>query len=191
MCTLGTKKGVQYKYEGNRKDYKINMKEIERKFLVKDISNISLKSYSKKTITQDYLYNDKITTIRKRKIQDGENTIYYYTIKTNRSGKYSVDEIESQIEEDVYIKLEKDKNRNTIIKDRYNIPIQDGLVIELDIFHGIFEGIIFAEIEFPSEEKAEEFKCPKWFCQELTGKISNNMMTKMTKEELNKKIQIK
>lgn len=101
------------------------MKEIERKFLVQSIDNISLKSYNKKTIIQDYLYSDKITTIRKRKIQEGENTKYYYTIKTNRSGKYSVQEIESQIEEDVYNKLKQDVKRNTIVKDRYNIPIEE------------------------------------------------------------------
>lgn len=164
------------------------MKEIERRFLVKSIDNTSLESYNKKTIIQDYLYNDKITTIRKRKIQEGENTKYYYTIKTNRSGKYSVEEIESEIEEEVYNKLKSDKNRNTIIKDRYNIPTEDGLIIELDVFHGIFEGVIFAEIEFPSEKKAEKFKVPDWFYKELTGKITNNMMTKMSKEEFDEKI---
>lgn len=165
------------------------MKEIERKFLVKNINNIFLESYNKKTITQDYLYNDNITTIRKRKIQEGENTKYYYTIKTDRSGKYSVQEIESQIEEEVYNKLKPDENRNTIVKDRYNIPTEDGLVIELDVFHGIFEGVIFAEVEFPSEKKAEKFKVPDWFDKELTGKITNNMMTKMSKEEFDKKIE--
>lgn len=165
------------------------MKEIERKFLVKNINNIFLESYNKKTITQDYLYNDNITTIRKRKIQEGENTKYYYTIKTDRSGKYSVQEIESQIEEEVYNKLKPDENRNTIVKDRYNIPTEDGLIIELDVFHGIFEGVIFAEVEFPSEKKAEKFKIPDWFDKELTGKITNNMMTKMSKEEFDKKIE--
>lgn len=165
------------------------MKEIERKFLVKSINNISLKSYNRKTITQDYLYNDNITTIRKRKIQEGIDTKYYYTIKTDRSGKYSVQEIESQIEEDVYNKLKPDENRNTIIKDRYNIPIEDGLIIELDVFHGIFEGVIFAEVEFPSEKDAEEFKVPDWFDKELTGKITNNMMTKISKEEFDEKIE--
>lgn len=164
------------------------MKEIERKFLVKSIDNISLEFYDKKTITQDYLYDDKITTIRKRKIEEGKDTKYYYTIKTNRSGKYSVEEIESQIEEEVYNKLKLDKNRNTIIKDRYNISLKDGLLIELDVFYGIFEGIIFAEIEFPSDKKAEKFKVPDWFDKELTGKISNNMMTKMSRVELDEKI---
>lgn len=159
------------------------MKEIERKFLVKDTSSISLESYNRRTITQDYLYNDNITTIRKRKIQEGENTKYYYTIKTDRSGKYSVQEIESQIEEEVYNKLKLDENRNTIIKDRYNIPTKDGLIIELDVFHGIYEGIVFAEVEFPSEKEAEEFKVPDWFDKELTGKITNNMMTRMNREK--------
>ena len=62
------------------------------------------------------------------------------------------------------------------------------MIIELDVFHGIFEGIIFAEIEFSSEKRAEEFKVPDWFDKELTGKITNNMMTKMSKEEFDEKI---
>ena len=39
--------------------------EIERKFLIKDISNLDLSNYHHKTIIQDYLYIDKFTAIRK------------------------------------------------------------------------------------------------------------------------------
>lgn len=165
------------------------MQEIERRFLVKNIDNISLEKYSKKIIEQDYIYNDKLTAIRKRKIIKEGQAKYYYTIKTNTSSIYSQEELEFEIDEETYIKLDKREDRNTIIKDRYNIPIQDGLIIELDIFHGIFEGVIFAEIEFPSEEMARTFLIPRWFDKELTGKLSNSQMTKMTKEEFDKKIE--
>lgn len=48
------------------------MQEIERKYLVKDISKLKLESYEKKTIIQVYVYHDKITTIRKRMIEKTE-----------------------------------------------------------------------------------------------------------------------
>lgn len=45
--------------------------EIERKFLVKDINAINeiISKYPRKTITQDYLYVDDYTAVRKRKIE--------------------------------------------------------------------------------------------------------------------------
>ena len=58
--------------------------EIERKFLVKDINAINeiISKYPKKTITQDYLYVDDYTAVRKRKIEKSGNTKYVYTVKT-------------------------------------------------------------------------------------------------------------
>ena len=41
--------------------------EIEKKFLVKDISHIDLSNYNKIEMVQDYLYIDKLTIVRKRK----------------------------------------------------------------------------------------------------------------------------
>ena len=41
--------------------------EIERRFLVKDLSKLDLSKYKHKRIIQDYLYKDKFTAIRKRK----------------------------------------------------------------------------------------------------------------------------
>ena len=41
--------------------------EIEKKFLVKDISHLDLNNYNKIEMVQDYLYIDKLTIVRKRK----------------------------------------------------------------------------------------------------------------------------
>ena len=73
------------------------------------------------------------------------------------------------------VKLRKS---NMIEKDRYIIPYKSNLVIELDIFHGLYEGIIFAEIEYESEEQAYETKIPDWFDVEIGEKVSNDMMSK-------------
>ena len=147
--------------------------EIERKFLVKDINSLDLSKYHHKTIIQDYLYVDRFTAIRKRKITDNNNK-YTYTIKTAKVG-ISVNEIEKDITEDEYNNLSLNPIYNTIEKERYLIPF-DKYTIELDIFKGIYKGIIFAEIEFPSEAIAFNIKLPNWFGPELSSKVTNSQM---------------
>jgi CYTH domain-containing protein len=41
--------------------------------------------------------------------------------------------------------------------------------IELNVFRGNLEGLVLAEVEFPSREKSEEFESPDWFGEEVTG----------------------
>lgn len=155
--------------------------EIERRFLVKsiDVVNNLIEEYkeTKKTIVQDYIYSDSLTTIRKRLIVKDGKERYIYTVKTGRKG-LSVNEYESEITKSEYFMLNKDPDRITIEKDRYIIPYIDNLKIELDVFHGEYEGVIFAEIEFESEEQAKNIKIPDWFYTEIGDKISNNLMSK-------------
>ena len=148
--------------------------EIERKFLVTDINSLDLSKYHHKTIIQDYLYVDRFTAIRKRKISENNINKYTYTVKTAKVG-ISVNEIEKDITEDEYNNLSLNPNYNTIEKERYLIPF-DKYNIELDIFNGIYKGIIFAEIEFPSEAIAFEIKLPNWFGPELSSKVTNSQM---------------
>lgn len=154
--------------------------EIERRFLVRDTDKVNelVTEYkaSRKAICQDYIYTDLFTAIRKRKIENDGNIKYVYTIKTGEKGM-SVNEIEKEITEEEYGALPKIQNRITIDKERYQIPYVDDLVIELDVFHGDYEGIVFAEIEFKSEQQGMNTPMPDWFGPELTGKITNSMMT--------------
>ena len=46
--------------------------------------------------------------------------------------------------------------------------------------------IIFAEVEFPSEEMAEKFVKPERFGAELSGKITNNKMAHCSRNEIDK-----
>lgn len=148
--------------------------EIERKFLIKDLNKLDLSKYQHKTIVQDYLYVDNFTAIRKRKISENNINKYTYTIKTSKVG-ISVNEIEKDILEDEYNNLTLNPNYNTIEKERYIIPYEK-YNIELDVFKGVYQGIIFAEIEFPSEDSAYEVKLPSWFGSELSSKITNSEM---------------
>ena len=48
------------------------------------------------------------------------------------------------------------------------IPEKDGLFIELDVFHGEYEGVLLAEVEFPTEEAANAYTAPDWFGEDVT-----------------------
>ena len=72
--------------------------EIEKKFLVKDISHLDLSNYNKIEMIQDYLYIDQLTIVRKRKCIKNNKTTYTYTIKTDKKN-LSVNEIEKEITE--------------------------------------------------------------------------------------------
>ena len=66
-----------------------------------------------------------------------------------------------------------------ITKDRYVIPEKDGLFIELDVFHGEYEGVLLAEVEFPTEEAANAYIAPEWFGEDVTysTKYHNSTMS--------------
>lgn len=149
--------------------------EIERRFLVKDLSSLDLSQYKCKRIIQDYLYKDKFTAIRKRKTVLDDNVSFTYTIKTRKIG-ISVNELENEISEEEYNNLKVHPNFNHIDKTRYIIPYIDNLNIELDVFNDNFDGIVFAEIEFNSEEQAHSVKLPEWFGPEITNKLTNSDM---------------
>ena len=151
--------------------------EIERKFLLENksiIDEIKTK-YNKKKIIQDYLYVDDYTVIRKRKLIDSVGEKYIYTVKTMKTG-ISVNEFEKEITKKEYISLKINPDYNTIIKDRYIVPYLDNLKIEIDVFHGIYEGINFAEIEFMDEKQAYKIKLPEWLGKDITNIISNSQM---------------
>ncbi len=145
--------------------------EIERKFLIDKI-NFDLEKYKSKYIKQQYLYKDILTAIRKRLIIQNNVSKYFYTIKTNKNG-FSVNEIEKEITQDEYDKL-NNENNTEIIKTRYIIPYQN-YKIELDIFDGEYKGLMFAEVEFKNETEAIEFEknIPEWFVIEISNDITN------------------
>lgn len=149
--------------------------EIEKKFLVKDISHLDLSNYNKIEMIQDYLYIDKLTIVRKRKCIKNNKTTYTYTIKTDKKN-LSVNEIEKEITEEEYNSLPTNPSYNSLSKTRYIISYIKDLKIELDIFHGIYDGIIFAEIEFNSEEQVNSIPIPDWFDKELSNTITNSDM---------------
>ena len=150
--------------------------EIERKFLIKKLpETLDLSKYTKKDIEQVYLYIDELSIIRIRKVTIKNSIKYTYTVKTGKKG-ISNQEYEVEISEEQYKRLYNNRNINYIIlnKTRYIIPYINKLNIELDIFSQEYDGLIFAEIEYESENQAKEIKVPDWFGTDISNSITNS-----------------
>ncbi len=133
--------------------------EIEKKFLINQ-SMIQLEEYPFETIAQGYICTDPVIRIRKKD--------EYYFITYKSSGMMVRQEFEEMISEEQYKGLKKKIDFNLIKKRRYLVPISKKLTAEVDVFEHHLEGLIMAEVEFSTEEKANAFTPPPWFNQEVT-----------------------
>ena len=56
-----------------------------------------------------------------------------------------------------------------IDKVRHVVPLGDGLEAELDVYGPPHEGLLVAEVEFPTAEASTRFAPPGWLGPEVTG----------------------
>ncbi|SHO53743.1 CYTH domain-containing protein [Anaerocolumna xylanovorans] len=151
--------------------------ETERKFLLRRLPG-NLADYEKKKIEQGYLCTNPVIRIRK------SNEEYYMTYKSRLNVQADsrvalvCEEVELPLTKEAYYHLREKADSRLITKNRYLIPLSDGLKAELDIFEGELKGLIFAEVEFKSEEEAKDFKMPDWFLEEVTfdDRYKNNVL---------------
>ena len=110
------------------------------------------------------------------------------TVKS--TGMFAREEVESDISEKTYNVFLQEAKGNVITKERYILPLEDGLKAELDVFKGVFEGVIMVEVEFPDEEAAKKFTPPDFFSDEVTfdKRFHNSNMSKMSKDYINELI---
>lgn len=174
-------------------------KEIERKYAINYLPK-DIKIETVKNIEQAFIYKDENTIIRIRKVQTnqkGNKQIdYIYTVKTKGDIQYDNSytegkayEIESNISKEYYEKLILRKISNKITKTRIVIPIQNNLKVEIDIYGDYLQGFLTAEVEFPSEEVAEQFDKPDWLGEEIGYKeLSNRKLAEMNKEQFENKV---
>ena len=135
------------------------MQEIERKFLF-DPEKWKAQDDGVK-IVQGYLSTDKERVVRVR--VKGEKA--FLTIKGNQKG-ISRTEIEYEIamdEANVMLKMCLDF---PIEKTRYHETV-GGLLWEIDIFHGVNQGLFLAEVELENENQAVEL--PMWVLKEVSN----------------------
>lgn len=58
-----------------------------------------------------------------------------------------------------------------VAKTRHLVPLGDGLEAEVDVFESP-EGLLTAEVEFPTEAASAAFTPPEWLGREVTGDAS-------------------
>jgi CYTH domain-containing protein len=158
--------------------------EIERKFLVNKLPD-NLEKYPHAELSQGYLAS-KGTTVRIRKA----DAKYYLTIKKKPDASQdSKDalvniEIEEEIPQDLFERLSQYVETPMLRKTRYRIP-HLSYVAELDIYHGVLEGLATAEIEFPNLAEAKLTDLPEWFGREVTGnrRYRNSELAKLVTTE--------
>ena len=133
--------------------------EIERKFLVKDVSWKAAADQGR-ICRQGYLLSDGGMTVRIRVI--GEKA--FLTIKGASNG-ISRMEFEYEIPTvDAEALLELCDN--LVEKVRYLVSYA-GMVWELDVFAGANEGLVMAEVEL--ESVGQKVSLPEWVVEEVSG----------------------
>ncbi|HAR22576.1 MAG: CYTH domain-containing protein [Schleiferiaceae bacterium] len=145
-------------------------KEIERKFLVahqawrESVNTIHV-------YRQGYLSYDSERTVRVRATE----VTGYLTIKGITEG-LTRDEFEYEIPLADALALLQLCERPAVEKKRYIVP-NGAHVWEVDVFEGVNEGLVVAEIELGSEDEA--FDKPNWLGNEVSGdrKYSNSALS--------------
>ena len=156
--------------------------EIEKKFLVKVMPE-NLSVYPKVEIEQGYL-SSRNPVLRVRRSNNDYFLTYksrYGILEANDSDSLISNEVELPISSEAYYHLLEKADYNIIRKTRYLIPLEDNLIAELDVFHGILESLIFIEVEFPAEDSAKNFIPPSWFGGDvsLNDSYKNNYLIRI------------
>ena len=131
--------------------------EIERKFTVKELPDLS--NYQYKKLTQAYLNTDPVIRIRR---EDDE-----YVLTYKGKGLLAREEHNLPLNAESFEHLLPKADGLVISKTRYLIPYEE-YTIELDIFEGDLAPLIMAEVEFESEDEAHSFVPPSWFDMDVT-----------------------
>lgn len=133
-------------------------KEIERKYLINQIPNLD---NIKPIRYERYYINDDIDNqIRVQKKNDK------FILET----KIKINEIEykkekQEISEQEFFKLIEGCEK-VIIRDSYLVNEKPNITIKM--YHGIYEGLVRAEVEFEDEFEYNNFQVPKWFGKDIT-----------------------
>src|SRR6266705_4737138 len=139
-----------------------NGREIERKFLVKELPP-GLDRFRSYPIAQGYLANEpggRHVRLRKK----GKTASL--TFKVGRGG--TPEERKIKLTAKQFAALWPATAGRRLRKLRYEIPWNDRL-IEIDIYRGKLSGLVVAEVEFPNRVTCREFEPPPWFGREVTG----------------------
>jgi CYTH domain-containing protein len=145
-----------------RRPHHVSSREIERKFLIKRLPLEILRSRHFR-LGQGYLANEaggRHVRLRKK------GGVASLAFKVGRGS--AREEREIRLSPQQFDLLWPATKGRRLRKTRYEVPWKN-LTIEIDIYHGQNEGLVVAEVEFPSENACRKFKPPSWFGREVTG----------------------
>lgn len=136
-------------------------KEIERKFLV-SCDHWRSQATESIDIIQAYVAVGEDRNVRIRVIADRSAQL------TVKLGRHAVtrDEYEYEIPVPDAREMIAAALGNVIEKTRHIVP-HGGFIWEVDVFGGVYKGLIVAEVEMESEDDTPEI--PDWVGQEVTG----------------------
>ena len=139
--------------------------EIERKFLIKELPQ-NLDLFPCHCLEQGYLSTNPVVRIRKNDDK--------YELTYKGGGCMVREEHNLPLTEEAYLHLRGKIDGRLISKKRYLIPYKS-YTIELDVFANDLAPLVLAEVEFPSEEEANNFIPPDWFAEDVTfSKLYHN-----------------
>ena len=146
-------------------------KEIECKFLVKSLPE----GMSGTTMRQGYLQPEKERAVRIRTVEKDGSIKGVLTIKgMGDASGMSRYEFETEIPVPDADHLLTLCDKPLIEKTRYKYDFE-GLIWEVDEFHGVNDGLVVAEVELESED--QQFNKPDFVGEEVTGQVKYyNMM---------------
>lgn len=150
-----------------------NKYEIEKKYLIKKLP--SLENLKKYKIIQAYISIEPVLRIRQK------NDKFFFTFKGK--GLLKRVEFEQEITKYEFKNLLNKTEGNIIEKNRYIYPLENDLFAEIDIFEKPFENLCIVEVEFKTEEQAQNFTPPDWFGQDITNniKFTNSYLSNVVK----------
>lgn len=136
--------------------------EIERKFLLPQ-APAWLSEYPAFRIEQGYLAVEEEVEVRLRRTEEER-------LLTAKRGHGEVrEEIEIALEREHFEALWPLTEARRLIKTRTLVPLDGGLIAEVDVFEGGLQGLVIGEIEFGSEAQSNGFEPPDWLGDEVTG----------------------
>lgn len=148
--------------------------EIERKFLVADLPDLS--GAQKAIVRQGYLTApDDSTELRLRQ----KNDRYFLTLKG--SGALVRVEREAEISAEQFDTFWPETDGRRVEKERYTGRLPDSRVFELDVFLGDLAPLRLVEVEFQTEAEAEAYTPPGWFGADVTADNRYKNKTMATK----------
>jgi adenylate cyclase len=145
----------------NISERELMAKEIERKFLVRTDGWKSAVT-SETRIRQAYIAAEPDRSVRIRTRNDDAAQL---TIKFGK-GLLTRDEFEYPIPHDEALEMLAFSIGNVIEKTRFTVDFE-GFTWEVDVFEGVYRGLVTAEVEMASEEDTPAL--PTWLGREVTG----------------------